>query len=100
MRNANKVFRRNKMKMTRKCMIERRRNRLDRSINWLDGEVDRLIDIKNANPEDIQNFEVPMVIVGCDVASLYPNLKTKQAAKLVYTAIIETDMKWEQIDYT
>ena len=92
-----KELKRTKMRITRTCMIHKRKRRWNKSMNWLDGKVDRLIDIKNANPEDIQDFEVP--IDHCYMAALYPNLDTKQAAMLVFKAIMETDMKWEQIDY-
>ena len=63
-----KEFRKEKLRITRKYMIERRRSRWLRNMNWVEDNVKKLIDIKDANPEDVQDFEVPLVIVGSDVA--------------------------------
>ena len=33
--------------------------------------------------EDIQNHEVPMVLIGCDVEALYPSLDVKECGDIV-----------------
>ena len=52
---------------------ERRRKGLEREYAWLENDPDRLIYSCDANPEDLQDFSLPMVLVGSDVASLYPS---------------------------
>ena len=63
-------------------------------MKWMEEDIDRLIVINEANPEAIWDYAVPMVKVGFDVAALYPNLDAKQSSKMVYKAIMETDLKW------
>ena len=53
--------------------MERRRNRWKRKMNWEDNTT-KIISIGEANPEDVQDFSSPMVLIGSDVAALYPNL--------------------------
>ena len=50
-------------------------------------------------PEDIQDFEKEMVIIGCDVESLYPSLDTKDCGRLVEEEIMRTDIEFENLDY-
>ena len=54
--------------------------------------MDRLIDSCEVNPEDLQDFSLPMVLVGSDVASLYPNLDAEKVATLVYNAVMKSDI--------
>ena len=61
--------------------------------------MDRLIDRKVANPEDVQDFSLPMVLIGSDVTSLYPSLDANKVAELVYNAVMKSDIKWTNIDY-
>ena len=50
-------------------------------------------------PEKLQDFENPMVLVGCDVESLYPNLDREATIAIVKKMIIECDVQWEEIDW-
>jgi hypothetical protein len=88
-----------KMRITVKCMKERRRRKWERNYNWLERDLDRLIDSVEANPEDLQDYSLPMVLVGSDVASLYPTLDADKVAELVYNAVIKSDIKWTNLDY-
>ena len=49
--------------------------------------------------DDLQDKSKPVEIVGADVESLYPNLSDTHVADIVYKAIIETDVKFENINY-
>ena len=49
--------------------------------------------------EDLQDQTIPMVVVGSDVISLYPNLDIRKVGGAVKEAVIKTDVKWEEIDY-
>ena len=40
-----------------------------------------------------------MCIVGADVEALYPSLEAIEVANIVYTAIMETEVKFEGVDY-
>ena len=88
-----------KMRITVRYMKEKRRSKWERDFKWLERDLDRLIDSTEANPEDLQDFSLPMVLIGSDVASLYPSLDAERVADLVYKAVMESGIKWEQIDY-
>ena len=62
------------------------------------------IDVKMMNSKDVpqdlvQNKSIPMVIIGSDVASLYPNLRWGPAGEEVYQAIMDTEMEFEGLNY-
>ena len=76
--------------------MERRKNRWRRKMKWKEGDI---VDIKDANPEDIQDFSSAMVMIGSDVSALYPNLDAEQVAEIVYMEVKRSDIKWENIDY-
>ena len=88
-----------KMKITVKYMREKRRKRWERDYAWLENDLDRLIDSCDVNPEDLQDFSLPMVLIGSDVASLYPSLDAEKVAEIVYNAVLKSDIKWTNIDY-
>ena len=88
-----------KMRITVKYMKERRSKRWTQRMDWLAEDLDRLVDIRDANPEDVQDFSLPMVILGSDVAALYPSLDTDKVAELVYQAVKKSKIEWSNIDY-
>ena len=47
----------------------------------------------------VQDRSIPMVIIGADVVSLYPNLRWEPAGEQVYKAIMESDIKYEGLNY-
>ena len=49
-------------------------------------------------PEMVQDFTCPMVLIGSDVVSLYPNLDITRVAKMMKEAIGISTMKFEGID--
>ena len=65
----------------------------------MEKDLDRLIESREANPEDLQDFRFPMVLFGSDVTSLYPSLDADKVATLIYNAIMKTDIKWSHIDF-
>ena len=48
----------------------------------------------------IQDRGAKLQIVGSDVAALYPSLEAVEVAKIVYNAIMETDVKFSGVNYT
>ena len=64
------------------------------------GEGDtRILRSTEVNHEDLQDQTVPMVVVGSDVVSLYPNLDIEKVVDAVQLAIMESNLRWEEIDY-
>ena len=57
--NIVKEVRKDKLRITRKYMIERRKKRWIKNMSWIEKDLDRLIDIKEANQEDVQDFTSP-----------------------------------------
>ena len=47
----------------------------------------------------IQDGGTKLQIVGSDVAALYPSLEAEEVAKIVYNAIMETDVQFSGINY-
>ena len=86
-------------KCTYTFMKTYRRLKWERDVDWDDEDEDRLVDSREALEEDIQDYEVPMVIVGSDVISLYPNLDVEQVVKIVEDEVKGTDMKFSNVDY-
>ena len=76
-----------------------RRAKWEARMGWDPNDKSRIISSKDVNPEDLQDFMTPMVLVGTDVESLYPNLKVAEVSKRMKEAILESEMKWEDIDY-
>ena len=50
-------------------------------------------------PEMIQDYTVPMVVLGSDVINLYPSLDIKKVVREVREAVMETKITWEEVDY-
>ena len=47
----------------------------------------------------IQDRSVPMIIIGSDVVSLYPNLRSKECEEEIYQVVVESDIKWEGVHW-
>ena len=59
------------MKISRKLQWEQDQD-------WEEEDQDRIIDSKEANREDVQDYTVPMVCIGSDVINLYPSLEIEE----------------------
>ena len=66
---------------------------------WKKDDLDRILESQEALPEQIQDYESPMVLIGSDVESLYPNLEVNKVVEGVKEAILGSKMEWEEIDY-
>ena len=76
-----------------------RREKWEERMKWVEDDIDRKIDSKDALPEDLQDRSSPMVVVGSDVVSLFPSLDVEQVAAKVKDAVIASKIKWDEIDY-
>ena len=76
-----------------------RRAKWEAYAGWDDGDLDRELGGREVLPEDLQDQSSPMVVVGTDVVNLYPSLDISQVVEEVREAVMDTDIKWEDIDY-
>ena len=86
-------------KCTYDFMKTLRRLRWEISMDWEDEDLDRIITSNEALEEDLQDYSVPMVVVGGDVVSLYPNLDVDSVVERIKDEVMRTDMKFTNIDY-
>ena len=66
------------------------REKWETKYSWKEDDIERQLNSKDALPEMIQDYEVPMVIIGSDVANLYPSREDDKIVDCV---------EWEEIDY-
>jgi hypothetical protein len=59
----------------------------------------RLLRAREVDKMLIQDRASNMEIVGSDVEALYPSLNCKEVAEVVFKAIMETEVKFEGVDY-
>ena len=62
------------------------------------------MDVKMVSSKEVENILVqdwsrPMILIGSDVVSLYPNLRSKKCGEEVYQAVMDSDIKWEGIHW-
>jgi hypothetical protein len=88
-----------KMKITLRFMKQRRRRRWRREYDWIEDDLDRLVSSRDALPEDVQDYSLPIVLIGTDVEQLYPSLDADEVAEIIYQAIMLSEVKWDNIDY-
>ena len=69
------------------------------SNGWNSKDISKVVRSSEVLPEDLQDFTVPMVIVGGDVVSLYPNMKVKIVSGRVMEAILKSPVIWREVDY-
>ena len=86
-----------RVKVTPGCMMRMRRARWEK----ITGEwpLDKEVRSEGVPPDMLQDYSVPMVVLGSDVVNLYPSLDIKQVVWEVRDAMMETEIKWGNIDY-
>ena len=50
--------------------------------------------------EEMQDFTCPMVVIGSDMVSLYPNLDVTRVCEMMQEAILISPIILENVDYT
>ena len=76
-----------------------RRRQWEDKVGWDPLDVDRTWVSTEALPEDIQDYQIPMVVLGFDVISLYPNLDMGKVGERVKEAVLKSNISWEGINY-
>ena len=86
------------IRCTHRYIRTMRRLEWEENMEW-DEDPDRILDSTEVLEEDLQDYSVPMVVVGSDVVSLYPNLDVDKIVQRVGEEVERTDMKFSNIDY-
>ena len=76
----------------------RRRVAWEMEMDWVEEDLDRMVDSVEALPEDLQDYKIPMVVIGSDVVNLYPSLDTDKVKEAMGEFIREADIKWSNVD--
>ena len=85
--------------ITATCMQQVRREQWEKSNDWGEGELDRILLGTEVLHEDLQDVSSPMVIIGTDVVNLYPSLDIKKVVGNVGEAILDSKITWQEIDF-
>ena len=59
----------------------------------------RLLEAKNTTRQEIIQDEKDLVITGAEVEELYPNLSDIEVAQICFEAIMNSNIKFESIDW-
>ena len=88
-----------KSRTTVNILKELRYRKWKDKMKWDNGDIDRILDSRDALPELLQDYERRMVIIGSDVVSSYPNLEVEGVVQRVKEAVLASDMRCEEFDY-
>ena len=88
-----------KIRTTAKYVKLLRRREWEHVVGWDDNDLDRKYSSKEMLQEDCQDYTTPMVLVGSDVVSLYPNLDVSRVSRLMYEAVKTSPLKWDNVDW-
>ena len=86
-------------RVTARWLKRLRRTKWEELNNWDPTDEGRTWSSTEVLPEDLQNYQVPMVIMGFDVVSLYPNLDIEKVGERVRKTVLKSNIKWEGINY-
>ena len=85
--------------VTQGCMMKMRRHNWEMRVGWCTQDLDRKFTSEEVLSEDIQDYTSPMVVLGSDVVNLYPSLDITKVVKGVRDAVLDTKIKWGELDY-
>ena len=83
--------------VTATCMKMVRRDLWEKTNDWGEGELDRILLGTEVLHEDLQDVSKPMVIIGTDVVNLYPSLDIKKVVGNVNEAILESKSRGRKL---
>ena len=76
-----------------------RRTEWEKEHNWDPRDTERTWLSTEVLPEDLQDYQRPMVVLGMDVVSLYPNLDIEKVGDRIREAVMKSPISWEGINY-
>ena len=65
----------------------------------MEPDLKTLVANRDVDNNTVQDYSLPIMIVGSDVEALYPSLDAERVAMIVYIAIMQSEIKWDNIDY-
>ena len=84
----------------RASLVKRlRREEWVNTTKYMEMSEDKLWKSTEVLEEDLQDWEAPQVIVGCDVEALYPSLDPTECARTVREEVLRTKIQWKDLDY-
>ena len=86
-------------RVTARWLKAKRRTEWEKDVGFDPLDTERTWSSEQVLPEDLQNYQVPMVILGSDVVSLYPNLDINKVGDRVKEAVLSSNIKWEGVNY-
>ena len=86
-------------RVTARWLKFKRRVEWEQANGWEHGDMERTLLSTDVLPEDLQDYQNPMVVLGMDVVSLYPNLDMEKVGDRVKEAVKKSTIKWEGINY-
>ena len=89
----------NNIRTTINFMKQLREKRWKSNMGEMGNDPDTCLNSKDALPEQLQDYTCPMVCIGSDVVSLYPNLDVAQVAKRMKEAVLASSITWQEIDW-
>ena len=75
-----------------------RRLRWEIEVDWCEEDKTRVYSSSEMLPEDVQDYSIPMTIIGSDVVALYPNIEVTRAAEIMKEAVMKSEMEFDNID--
>ena len=85
--------------VTMTCMKRLRKKKWLQDSGWNEDDGEGILDGNEVLQEELQDVSKPMVLVGTDVINLYPSLDIREVVKNVKEAILDSKIKWQEIDY-
>ena len=70
----------------------------EQKMDW-DGELDRVLDSTEVLSEDLQDFSTPMVAIGSDVVSMYPNLDVDLVVNMIGEEVKKSGVEGTNVDW-
>ena len=58
-----------------------------------------MVSSKEVENSLVQYRSRSMIIIGSDIVSLYPNLRSKECGEEVYQIVMDSDIKWEGVHW-
>ena len=68
-------------------------------MTWDPRDKERIWDSSEVLAEDLQDYQVRMVMMGFDVEALYPNLDIDKVGDRIREAVKTSNIKWEGVNY-
>ena len=96
LKTSSKSEKSSRMRTVREAMVNRRKERLCKRTPDL--EV-RMVSSQDVNNNLVQDKSKPVVVIGSDVVSLYPNLRSLEAGEEIFQAVMASSITWEGVNW-